>query len=103
LERDARFGLDTRPQFSRGHAARNGVFGHAAARHLPGAPVYAMRAAAVVSKILLVAALVLLGLKFGLRQRLREIARAIDGIVNVLLVLIVVSYLIQLIYLWLKD
>jgi hypothetical protein len=62
-----------------------------------------MRTAPVVSKILLLAALVLLGLKFGLRQRLREIARAIDGIVNVLLALIIFGYVAQLIYLWLSD
>jgi hypothetical protein len=59
----------------------------------------------VLSKILLGIGLVLLALKFGLRARLREIAsferlrafgRAIDRFVNVMLVLIVVIYVVQI-------
>ena len=58
----------------------------------------------MLSKILLGIGLVLLALKFGLRTRLRELAsferlrafgRAVDRFVNVMLVIIVVTYLIQ--------
>jgi hypothetical protein len=52
----------------------------------------------VFSTILLLAALVLLGLKFGLRERLREIGRTLDRLVNLLLVLIVVAYGVQVIF-----
>ena len=50
----------------------------------------------MLSKILLGIALVLLALKFGLRTRLRELARAIDRFVNIALVVIVVGYVVQL-------
>jgi hypothetical protein len=59
----------------------------------------------VLSKILLGIGLVLLALKFGLRARLRELAslerlrafgRKIDRVVNIVLVIIVVTYLVQL-------
>jgi hypothetical protein len=58
----------------------------------------------VLSKILLVVSLVLLVLKFGLKDflrhlfgdRLRELGRKIDRAVNVTLVVILVSYVIQL-------
>jgi hypothetical protein len=49
------------------------------------------------SKILLGIGLVLLALKFGLRTRLRELGRAIDRFVNVVLVIIVVTYLVQIV------
>jgi hypothetical protein len=54
----------------------------------------------VLSKILLGIALVLLALKFGLRTRLRELARAIDRFVNIALVVIVVGYVLQLAFLY---
>jgi hypothetical protein len=59
----------------------------------------------VLSKILLAVGLVLLAVKFGLRARLRELAsferlrafgRAIDRFVNIMLVIIVVTYLVQI-------
>ena len=53
----------------------------------------------MLSKILLGIALVLLALKFGLRTRLRELGRAVDRFVNVALVVIAVSYVVQLAYL----
>ena len=60
--------------------------------------------APMLTKILLGVSVVLLLLKFGLRNflrqllgdRLRELGRAIDRFVNVALVVIVVSYLVQL-------
>lgn len=56
----------------------------------------------LLSDILLIAGLVLVVLKFGLSrdvlQRLRELGRVIDGLVNVLLVVIVVAYGLQLAY-----
>lgn len=56
----------------------------------------------MLSKILLAAALVLLALKFGFRTRLRELARRLDWAVNVLLVLLAVTYSAQLLYRYLK-
>jgi hypothetical protein len=62
----------------------------------------------VLSKILLGIGLVLLVVKFGLLARLREwgrlprlreLGRAIDRFVNVVLVLIVVTYVVQLAFL----
>jgi hypothetical protein len=50
----------------------------------------------VFNTILLITGLVLLGLKFGLRTRLREIGRMLDRLVNVLLVLIIAGYVVQL-------
>lgn len=50
----------------------------------------------MLSKILLGVGLVLLGLKFGLRARLRELGRILDRLVNLLLVVIVVSYALQI-------
>jgi hypothetical protein len=58
----------------------------------------------VLSKILLAVSLVLLALKFGLKDllrhllgdRLRELGKKIDRFVNVALVVIVVSYVVQL-------
>ncbi len=58
----------------------------------------------MLSKILLAVSLVLLALKFGLKDflrhlmgdRLRELGRTIDRIVNITLVVIVVSYVVQL-------
>lgn len=48
------------------------------------------------STFLLVVALILIGLKFfNLKARLREMGRILDRIVNVLLVVIVVSYCVQ--------
>ena len=67
----------------------------------------------MLSKILLGIGLVLLAVKFGLRARLRELAslerlrafgRAVDRFVNVMLVIIVVTYLVQIaIMLFSKD
>jgi hypothetical protein len=51
----------------------------------------------VFSDLLLFGALILIGLKFGLRTRLRELGRLADGLVNVLLVLILSAYAIQLV------
>lgn len=51
----------------------------------------------MLSKILVALALVLLALKYGLRARFRELWRAIDGIINVLLALIIVGYAVQLV------
>jgi hypothetical protein len=53
----------------------------------------------VFSKILLGAALVLLALKLGFRTRLRELFKRLDWAINVLLVLIVITYSAQLIWL----
>jgi hypothetical protein len=53
----------------------------------------------VLSDILLFSGLLLIGLKYGLVTRLREIGRVIDRLVNVLLVLILVAYGAQLAYL----
>jgi hypothetical protein len=53
----------------------------------------------VLSDALLITGLVLIGLKFGLATRLREIGRVLDRLVNVLLVLILVAYAAQLAYL----
>ena len=50
----------------------------------------------MLSKILLGVSLVLLALKFGLRTRLRELGRVIDRFVNIALVVIVVTYVVQL-------
>ena len=59
----------------------------------------------MLSKILLGIGLVLLVLKFGLRARLRELAsferfralgRKLDRFVNIVLVVIVVTYVVQL-------
>ena len=48
------------------------------------------------STFLLVAAIILIGFKFfNLKARLREMGKIVDGIVNVLLVLIIVSYCVQ--------
>ena len=49
----------------------------------------------MLSKILLGVSLVLLALKFGLRARLRELGRAVDRFVNIALIVIVVSTVIQ--------
>lgn len=63
----------------------------------------------VVSNLLIISAVVLLGLKFGLgmnlgiRERLRAIFKAIDGLVNVLLVLILAVYGIQLVLMLFKQ
>ena len=51
----------------------------------------------MLSDALLLGALILIGLKFGLRTRLRELGRFVDGLVNVLLVLILSAYGIQLV------
>jgi hypothetical protein len=52
----------------------------------------------VLSDILLFGGLILLGLKYGLVARLRELGRVVDRLVNVLLVAIVVIYAVQLAY-----
>lgn len=51
----------------------------------------------MLSKLLVVVALVLLALKYGLRARLRELWLKLDGIINVLLALIIVGYAVQLV------
>jgi len=57
----------------------------------------------MLSKILVLVSLVLLALKYGLRAKLRELWRSIDGIINVLLALIIVGYVVQVaIRLWPK-
>ena len=53
----------------------------------------------MLSDILLFAALILIGMKFGLRARLREIGRVIDRLVNILLGLILGAYAVQLLWL----
>jgi hypothetical protein len=57
----------------------------------------------MLSKILVLATLVLLALKYGLRARLRELWQAIDGIINVLLALIIVGYVVQVVILLLRK
>jgi len=56
----------------------------------------------LISDLLLVAALVLFVVKFGLARgvlgRLKQIGKVVDGLVNLLLVVIVVAYGIQLAY-----
>jgi hypothetical protein len=54
----------------------------------------------VLNNILLVSALILLLIKFGFGARLREIARILDRLVNLLLVLMLVGYAVQLVYLF---
>jgi hypothetical protein len=54
----------------------------------------------VLSKILLGVALVLLALKLGFRTRWRELFKRFDWAINVLLVLIVITYSAQVLY-WL--
>lgn len=56
----------------------------------------------MLSKILLAAALALLALKFGFRTRLRELFRKLDWAVNVLLVLIAITYSAQMLYIYFK-
>jgi hypothetical protein len=57
-----------------------------------------------VSNLLLTIGLVLIGLKFfGLRERLREIGKLVDRIVNVLLAIIIVMYLVQVIFMLFKS
>ena len=53
----------------------------------------------MLADILLVTALILIGFKFGLRARLREIGRVLDRLVNVLLALILGAYALQLLWL----
>jgi len=59
------------------------------------------------SDILLIGALVLFVVKFGLARgflaRLKEVGRIVDGLVNVLLVVIVVAYGAQLLFYLLKQ
>lgn len=52
----------------------------------------------MLSDILLFGALILIGLKYGLVARLRELGRVLDRLVNVLLVVIAVMYGVQLAY-----
>ncbi|HEV8550055.1 MAG TPA: hypothetical protein VGQ57_13520 [Polyangiaceae bacterium] len=54
----------------------------------------------MLNDILLFGALLLIGLKFGLRARLREIGKVLDRIVNLLLVVIVAGYVVQILFLW---
>jgi hypothetical protein len=51
----------------------------------------------MLSKILVLVALVLVALKYGLKARLRELWLKIDAIINVLLALIIVGYAVQLV------
>jgi len=59
------------------------------------------------SDILLIGAALLFVLKFGLARgfmaRLKELARIVDGLVNVLLVVIVVAYGAQLLFYFFKQ
>ena len=50
----------------------------------------------MLSKILLLVSLVLLALKLGVRVRLKAVARAVDRFVNIALVVILVTYAVQL-------
>jgi len=56
----------------------------------------------MISDILLVAAFVLFVVKFGLARgflgRLKEIGKVVDGLVNLLLLVIVIAYGLQLAY-----
>lgn len=56
----------------------------------------------MLNEILLFGAILLIGLKFGLRTRLREIGRVIDRIVNILLVLMIGGYVVQLVWMLVK-
>jgi hypothetical protein len=53
----------------------------------------------MLSDALLLVALILIGLKFGLRARLRELGLVVDRLVNLLLALIIGAYSLQLVYL----
>ncbi len=53
----------------------------------------------MLNNILLVSALVLLFIKLGFGARLREIGRVLDRLVNILLVLMIAGYVVQLVYL----
>ena len=55
----------------------------------------------MLSDALLFGALLLIAIKFGLGARLRELGRVLDRLVNVLLVLIVGAYALQLAYVFL--
>jgi len=62
------------------------------------------RPSAPLSTFLLVAAIILIGFKFfNLKARLREIGKMVDGIINVLLVLIIVSYCVQVAILYFSQ
>jgi hypothetical protein len=54
----------------------------------------------VLSDLLLLAGIILIAIKFGLGARLREIARVLDRLVNVFLVLIVVAYALQVAFIF---
>jgi hypothetical protein len=58
----------------------------------------------VFSTLLIITGIVLLGLKLGLRAqmgiRLRELGRLLDRVVNLVLVVIVVTYCVQLTFIW---
>lgn len=57
----------------------------------------------MLTDILLFSGLLLIGLKFGLGARLREIGRVFDRLINILLGLIIGGYALQVIYLFLKK
>ncbi len=52
----------------------------------------------MLTDVLLFGAIILLGLKYGLRTRLRELGRVFDKLVNLLLGVIVLAYGIQLVW-----
>jgi hypothetical protein len=54
----------------------------------------------VLSKLTLLALLVVFIGKVGFRKQLRELGKRVDGLVNVMLVAIAISYGVQLVFWW---
>lgn len=57
----------------------------------------------MLSKVLLVILLVMLASKLGLRTKLRQIKPKLDRAVNVTIVVVVVAYTLQLLWLFLRK
>jgi len=57
----------------------------------------------VLSKILLAVLLFMLASKLGLRTKLRELKPKIDRAVNITIIVVVVAYSAQLLWLWLQK
>jgi len=57
----------------------------------------------VLSKLLLLVLLLMLASKLGLRTKLRELKPKIDRAVNITIIVVVVAYSAQLLWLWLQK
>lgn len=57
----------------------------------------------MLSKILLAVLLFMLASKLGLRTKLRELKPKIDRAVNITIIVVVVAYSAQLLWLWLQK